>query len=207
MGISLNKIFKAYKCACKSRKKDEKPLFEYSFGNGAIDVKIYYNEGDFTGSRVEIRGYDGIFTMTIDSRLPAYAYLLAAAGQERTDYIEGFGTLMYQTLSCITQDKGFADDLQRALGKYFKRTMQRAEKAAESVTSTEELGSQALMEEAVERGEAYAKGKRSARRAQKRSRKEMRDILKEDGILTDKTDNDSGLGEREADNVEGTGRD
>lgn len=204
MGVNLKKLCKAYKVW---RNAHEKPLFKYSFGGGAIDVEIYYSEGDFTGSRVEIRGCDGIFTMTLDARLPAYAYLLAAAGQKREDFIEGFVTLMYQTLSTMTQDKGFADDLQRALGKYFKRTMQRAEKAAESVTSTEELGSQALMEEAVERGAAYAKGKRSARRAQKRSRKEMKDILKEEGILTDKTDDDSGLGEREADNVEGTGRD
>ena len=145
--------------------------------------------------------------MTIDARLPAYAYLLAAAGQERTDYIEGFVTLMYQTLSCVTQDKGFAADLQRALGKYFKRTMKRAEKAAESVTEAEEAGSQALMEEAVKRGEAIAKGRRSARRAQKQSRQEMKEILREDDILTDKTESDNGRRGREDDNVEGTGCD
>ena len=203
MGISLKKMRKAY----KKWKNDEKPLFEYNFGGDAIGVKIYYSEGDLTGSRVEIRGYDGIFTMTIDARLPAYAYLLAAAGQEHTDYIEGFVTLMYQTLSCVTQDKGFAADLQRALGKYFKRTMKRAEKAAESVTEAEEAGSQALMEEAVKRGEAIAKGRRSARRAQKQSRQEMKEILREDDILTDKTESDNGRRGREDDNVEGTGCD
>lgn len=211
MGINLKKMYEMYtksiRKAHKVLKNDEKPLFEYSFGNGAIDVKIYYKEGDFTNSRVEIRGYDGIFTMSIDARLPAYAYLLAAAGQERADYIEGFGTLMYQTLSCITQDKGFADDLQRALGKYFKRTMKRAEKAAESVTDAEEMGSQALMEEAVERGEARAKGKRSARRAQKQSRQEMKEILREDKIITNETEGDNGQRGREGDKVEGSGRD
>ena len=204
MGISVKKMRKAYKVW---RGVQENPLFRYDFGNGAIIVEIYYSEGDFTSSRVEIRGHDGIFEMKLDARLPAYAYLLAAAGQEREDYIEGFATLMYQTLSTVTCDKGFADDLQRALGKYFKRTMKCAEEASKSVADAEEMGSQALMEEAVERGAAIAKGKRSARRARERSRKEMKDIMAEDGIITDKTGGESELGEREVDNVAGSGRD
>lgn len=162
-----------------------KPLYDLTFGDsGTIRVRIYYDEGrpELKYNYVEIRGMNDLFVVRLDMRMRAYEYLLAMAVNNQTDAIHDFALVLYLVLSAMTTNKAFTDDLRRAVDKYFKSLDKQAQKAAKSVTDEQEMGAQVFMQEAIERGEAIAKGGRTARKAQEKSRKEMREVLNEDKI-------------------------
>lgn len=174
---------------CKRNKFDNqenvKPTYDFTFGeSGTIRVRIYYDEErpEVKYNYVDIRGMNDLFVLKLDMRMRAYEYLLAMAVNKKTDAIHDFALVLYLALSAMTTNKAFTDDLRRAAGKYFKSLEKQAQKAAESVTDEQEIGAQVMMEEAVERGEVIVKGGRAARKAQAKSRKEMREVLNGDKI-------------------------
>lgn len=145
---------------------------------GQFHFNFYYKEGSIKDTYLEVTCDSGIFAIKIGGNTHAYGYLLAAAEQNRIDQLQGYAVTLYIPAMSITQDQGLCDDCQKAIMKWQKRKMREGAENAKKVTDAEEMASDALMREAIERGKPMSRQQRC--KMERESRKEIREILKED---------------------------
>lgn len=149
-----------------------------SVDTGQFHFNFYYKEGSIKYTYLEVTCDSGIFAIKIGGNTHAYGYLLAAAEQNRIDQLQGYAVTLYIPAMSLTQDQGLCNDCQKAIMKWQKRKMREGAENAKKVTDAEEMASDALMREAIERGKPMSRQQR--RKMERESRKEMREILKED---------------------------
>lgn len=154
------------------KRKKQTPLYHVECG--PFIVNFYFKEESVVDSYMDIRSELGAWSMRIDARYEVYGYLLAAAQQGYNEQIHGFCLTMYIASTQMTKDQGFANDLQKSVTKYMKRLDKQAKAEAESVSEAQIAGDEALMQEAIERGEL-----RGNKKAEKRAAKESRKAIKE----------------------------
>lgn len=78
----------------------------------------------------------------------------------------------------MTHDQMFVDDLQKAVAGFMERQQAKSKEEAEKVTPEQIAGDEALMQEAIERGELRGDRKAEAKAAEE-SRKLVKDVLEE----------------------------
>lgn len=149
-----------------------------SVNAGQFHFNFYHKEGSIKDTYLEVTCDSGIFAVKVGGNTRAYGYLLAAAEQGRTDQLQGWAVTLYIPAMTITQDQGLCDDCQKAIMKWQRRKEREGAENAKKVTEAEEMASEALMREAIERGQPMSRQQR--RKLERESRKLMRDILKED---------------------------
>lgn len=145
---------------------------------GQFHFNFYYKEGALKDTYLEVTCDSGIFAIKIGGNTHAYGYLLAAAEQNRIDQLQGYAVTLYIPAMSLTQDQGLCNDCQKSIMKWQKRKMREGAENAKKVTDAEEMASDALMREAIDRGKPMSRQQR--RKMEREIRKEMREILKED---------------------------
>lgn len=145
---------------------------------GQFHFNFYYKEGSVKDTYLEVTCDSGIFAIKIGGNTHAYGYLLAAAEQNRIDQLQGYAVTLYIPAMSLTQDQGLCNDCQKSIMKWQKRKMREGAENAKKVTDAEEMASDALMREAIDRGKPMSRQQR--RKMEREIRKEMREILKED---------------------------
>lgn len=141
---------------------------------GQFRFEFFYSEGNLEGTYLQISTPSGIFAMRIAGNCHAYGYLLAAAKQDRIDQLQGYAVTLFIPAMELTQDQGLCNDIQKAIMKWQKRKEKEAAKLAAKVTPEQEMADEALMREAIERG---GMTRRQRRKAERESRKQMREVL------------------------------
>lgn len=157
-------------------KKKLKPIKTVNVGGFTCD--FFFQRDSIAKSYMEIRTASRNFAMKIDARNEVYGYLLAAAQQERTEQIHGYCATMYVIATGMTHDQEFVNDLQRAVGGFMNRQEAKAKEDAEKVTDTQIAGDEALMQEAIARGELRG-DKKAEKRASEESKKLIKEVLEE----------------------------
>ena len=153
-----------------------KPKYSYEVGSGAFCFNFYIDEKNPKGNYLHITTPSGAFEQTVCNY--AFGYLLAASQQGKMDELAAYGLMLYRVSEEVYQDLGFCQDIIRAINKRDKRLMKEAEQNAKNVTDADEMASDALMREAIERGKPMSRQQR--RKMKRESRKEMKKILNED---------------------------
>lgn len=144
---------------------------------GQFHFNFYYKEGSIKDTYLEVTCDSGIFAIKIGGNTHAYGYLLAATEQNRIDQLQGYAVTLYIPAMSLTQDQGLCNDCQKAIMKWQNRKMREGAENAKKVTDAEEMASDALIREAIERGKPMSRQQRL--KMERESRKEMREILKE----------------------------
>lgn len=128
-------------------------------------------------SLMRVLSESGLFDLKIKANSHVFGYLLAAAEQGLTEQLHGWITLVYVPAMAMTQDQGLTDDISRAISKWMKRRDAEAKANAENVTESEELASQAFMEDVVARSQM---SKKEAQKASEEDKAILRELLNED---------------------------
>ncbi|WP_305156204.1 hypothetical protein [uncultured Muribaculum sp.] len=154
-----------------------KPKHHLEIGNGAFIADFYVDEKnpDVEHNYLHIYAPNGVFEQKVVGY--PYGYLLAAVSQGDENEIHSYCIMLWRITQEIYQDLGFAQDIIKAINKRDKRLMKQAEKEAAKVSEAEEMASDALMREAIERGKPMSRQQR--RKMERESRKEMKQILNE----------------------------
>lgn len=155
-----------------------KPKPYKSVDAGQFHFNFFYKEGSLKGTYLEVTCDSGIFAFKVGGNTKTYGYLLAAAEQGRTDQLQGYAVTLYIPAMTIAEDQGLCDDCQKAIMKWQKRKERQGASNAAKVTDAEDMASDALMREAIERGKPMSRQQR--RKMERESRKQMREILRED---------------------------
>ena len=132
-------------------KKKEKPIRTVNVGGFQVD--FFFNQNSIAGSYMEIRTESRNFAMKIDARNEVYGYLLAAAQQDHIEQIHGYCATMYVIATGMTHDQEFVNDVQASVAAFMDRQQAKAKEEAEKITPEQIAGDEALMQEAIERGE------------------------------------------------------
>lgn len=152
------------------------PKHHIEIANGAVIVDFYVNEKDIKKCYMRMYARNGAFDYKIGA-CHAYSYLMAAINQGNTRELEAFCILLWRMTQECYQDETLAKDLVMCFNARDKRLMKKAETNAKAVSDAEETASQAFMEDVVAYAEASPKERK---RMSEESRKEMKEILKED---------------------------
>lgn len=145
---------------------------------GEWKFTFHYKEGSIEKTFLSITSTSGIMNIHLGGNTHAFGYLLAAAKQGLDNQLAGYATTLYIPAMSLTQDQGLCNDCQKSIMKWQKRKMREGAENAKKVTDAEEMASDALMREAIDRGKPMSRQQR--RKMERESRKEMREILKED---------------------------
>lgn len=157
------------------KNKQRKPYLVKEVGEWKFT--FHYKEGNIEKTFLSITSASGIFNCRIGGNTHAYGYLLAAAKQERIDQLQGYIVSLFIPAMAITQDQELTNGVQNAIVGWQRRKEAEGAEKAKAVTEAEETASQAFMEDVVAYAEASPKERK---RMSEESRKEMREILKED---------------------------
>lgn len=141
------------------------------------EKKLRKGRVDGTYLKISAIGKGEQWTLTIPGNSHVYGYLLAALEQGKNDQLHGYAFMLNVVSMLLTQDEGFNADIQKAITDWYERINKVAEDNAKAVSDAEETASQAFMEDVVAYAEASPKERK---RMSEESRKEMREILKED---------------------------
>lgn len=155
------------------------PKHHIEIANGAVVVDFYVNEKDIKKCYMRMYARNGAFDYKIGA-CHTYGYLMAAINQGNTRELEAFCILLWRMTQECYQDETLAKDLVTCFNARDERLMKQAEKNAAAVTDSEEMASQAFMEDVVER--AFM-SKKEAKAASEADRQMMKEILaeKDDG--------------------------
>lgn len=157
------------------KRKKATPLHHVEVG-GFI-CNFFFKDGSIVDSYMEIRTISDNWRMRLDARHEMYGYLMAAAQQEKTEQIHGYCVTLYILSTAL--DQGLIEDVQRSIAKFMKRMDKKAESEAKSVSDAQIAGDEALMQEAIERGEIRG-DKKAEREAAKASQEEIKKALEEE---------------------------
>lgn len=153
-----------------------KPRYSVDVGNGAFIADFYVDEkrADVEHNYLHIHAPNHVFEQKIVGY--PYGYLLAAVSQGNEEEVHNYCMVLWRVTQEIYQDAGLANDILRAFAKYDKRLMRQAEKNAAAVTDSEEMASQAFMEDIASESGMSKKELKAKREADKEL---MREILNE----------------------------
>lgn len=166
MNILKKKPYKTVEC---------KP---YRFDFYVDEKSISKGSVDGTYLRIQAIGDGGTWELIISGNTHPFGYLLAAANQGMTEQLRNYARLIWSMSMLDTTDQGFDDDAWRVVLKWQKRKMRQGARTAEAISPWEDQANDAIMREAIERGKPMSRQQR--RKMERESRKEMRDILRED---------------------------
>lgn len=124
------------------------PKHHIEIANGAVIVDFYVNEKDIKKRYMRMYARNGAFDYKIGA-CHTYGYLIAAINQGNTRELEAFCILLWRMTQECYQDETLAKDLVTCFNARDERLMKQAEKNAAAVTDSEEMASQALMEDIV----------------------------------------------------------
>lgn len=148
---------------------------------GGYEVSFYFKPDSIANSYMEIRTESRNFAMKIDARNEVYGFLLAAAQQGRLEQIHGYCATMYVIATGITHDQEFTNDVKASVTAFMDRQLAKGAENAKKVTPEQIAGDEALMQEAIERGEL-----RGDKKAEKKAREESQKLIKE--VLEEEND-------------------
>lgn len=153
-----------------------KPRYSVNVGNGAFIADFYVDEKhpDVEHNYLHIHTHNHVFEQKIVGY--PYGYLLAAVSQGNEEEVHNYCVVLWRVTQEIYQDAGLANDILRAFAKYDKRLMKQAEKNAAAVTDSEEMASQAFMEDIASEQGMSGKELKAKREADKEL---MREVLNE----------------------------
>lgn len=137
----------------------------------------YIDEKRPEKSYMRVQGESGLFDLKIKANSHVFGYLLAAAEKGMTEQLHGWITLVYIPAMGMTQDQGLTDDISRSVQKWMKRKDAEAKTNAKNVTESEELASQAMMEDIASEQGMSKKELKAKREADKEV---MREVLNEE---------------------------
>lgn len=155
--------------------KQRKPYLVKEVGEWKFT--FHYKEGSIERTFLSITSTSGIMNMRLGGNTHAFGYLLAAAKQGLDNQLAGYATTLYIPAMGITQDQGLCNDVQKAISKWQKRKEAEGAEKAKAVTDSEEMASQAFMEDIASEQGMSKKEQKAKREADKA---EMRTILNED---------------------------
>lgn len=154
--------------------KQRKPYLVKEVGEWKFT--FHYKEGSIERTFLSITSTSGIYSMHIGGNTHAYGYLLAAAKQGLDNQLAGYITTLFIPAMAMTQDQELTSGVQKAINKWMKRKDIEAKNAAKAVTETEEMASQAFMEDITSEIGMSKKELKAKREADKEL---MREILNE----------------------------
>lgn len=154
-----------------------KPRYSVNVGNGAFVADFFVDERhpDVEHNYLHIHTPNNVFEQKVVGY--PYGYLLAAVSQGNEEEVHNYCVVLWRVTQEIYQDAGLANDILRAFAKYDKRTMKRGAEKAKAITDSEEMASQAFMEDIAAESDMSKKELKAKIEADKA---EMRAILNED---------------------------
>lgn len=138
---------------------------------------FYYKEGNIRRTYLKITSTSGIMSLILGGNTHAFGYLLAAAKQDRLDQLNGYIVSLFIPAMAMTQDQELTSGVQKAIVEWQKRKESDGAEKAKAVTDSEEMASQAFMEDIASESGMSKKELKAKREADKA---EMRAILNED---------------------------
>lgn len=143
---------------------------------GEWKYTFYYKEGSIERTFLSITSTSGIYNCRIGGNTHAYGYLLAAAKQERIDQLQGYIVSLFIPAMAMTQDQELTSGVQKAIVEWQKRKEAEGVEKTKAVTDTEEMASQAFMEDLAQFADATPKERKKMREEWK---DEAREAMKE----------------------------
>lgn len=122
------------------------PKHHIEIANGAVIVDFYVNDKDIKKCYMRMYARNGVFDYKIGACY-TYGYLMEAINQGNTRELEAFCILLWRMTQECYQDETLAKDLVTCFNARDERLMKQAEKEAAAVTDSEEMASQAFMED------------------------------------------------------------
>lgn len=148
------------------------PKHHIEIANGAVIVDFYVNEKDIKKCYMRMYARNGAFDYKIGA-CHTYGYLMAAINQGNTRELEAFCILLWRMTQECYQDETLAKDLVTCFNARDERLMKQAEKNAAAVTDSEEMASQAFIEDIVSEQGMSKKELKAKREADKQMMKEV----------------------------------
>lgn len=155
--------------------KQRKPYLVKEVGEWKFT--FHYKEGSIERTFLSITSTSGIMNMRLGGNTHTFGYLLAAAKQERIDQLQGYIVSLFIPAMAMTQDQELTSGVQKAIVEWQKRKEAEGAEKAKAVTDSEEMASQAFMEDIASENGMSKKELKAKREADKA---EMRAILNED---------------------------
>lgn len=152
------------------------PKHHIEIANGAVIVDFYVNDKDIKKCYMRMYARNGAFDYKIGA-CHTYGYLMAAINQGNTRELEAFCILLWRMTQECYQDETLAKDLVTCFNARDERLMKQGAEKAKAVTDSEEMASQAFMEDIVSEQGMSKKELKAKREADKA---EMRAILNGD---------------------------
>ena len=143
---------------------------------GQFHFDFYYKEGSVKDTCLEVTCDSGMFNCLIGGRSETYYFLLHVAMQNDTAVLHDYITRLYH-LAMVWNDTELAKDVNTAIDNWHERVNAEAAEKAAAINDSEEMASQAFMEDVVAYAEASPKERE---RMSEEDRKEMKQILNED---------------------------
>lgn len=155
--------------------KQRKPYLVKEVGEWKFT--FHYKEGSIERTFLSITSTSGIMNMRLGGNTHAFGYLLAAAKQERIDQLQGYIVSLFIPAMVMTQDQELTSGVQKAIVEWQKRKEAEGAEKAKVVTDSEEMASQAFMEDiASEQGMS----KKELKAKRETDKELMREVLNED---------------------------
>lgn len=143
---------------------------------GEWKFTFHYKEGSIEKTFLSITSDSGMFNCRIGGRNEAYYFLLHVAMKDDIPVLHDYVTRLYH-LATVWNDTELAKDVNTAIDNWHERVNAKAVEKAAAVNDSEEMASQAFMEDVAAYAEASPKERK---RMSKESREEMKHILNED---------------------------
>lgn len=151
--------------------KQRKPYLVKEVGEWKFT--FHYKEGSIEKTFLSITSASGIYSMHIGGNTHAYGYLLAAAKQGLDSQLAGYITTLFIPAMAMTQDQELTSGVQKAIVEWQKRKEAEGAEKAKAVTDSEEMASQAFMEDIASESGMSKKELKAKREADKQMMKEI----------------------------------
>lgn len=130
---------------------------------GEWKFTFHYKEGSIERTFLSITSSSGIFSCRVGGNTHAYGYLLAAAKQGLDSQLAGYVTTLFIPAMAMTQDQELTSGVQKAIVEWQKRKETEGAEKAKAVTDSEEMASQAFMEDVAAYADATPKERKKMR--------------------------------------------
>lgn len=154
--------------------KQRKPYLVREVGEWKFT--FHYKEGSIERTFLSITSTSGIFNCRIGGNTHAYGYLLAAAQKNLDAQLQGYIVSLFIPAMAMTQDQELTSGVQKAIVEWQKRKEAEGAEKVKAVTDSEEMASQAFMEDIASESGMSKKELKAKREADKEL---MREVLNE----------------------------
>lgn len=143
---------------------------------GEWKFTFHYKEGSIERTFLSITSTSGLFNCRVGGNCHAFGFLLAAATQDRIDQLQGYIVSLFIPAIAMTQDQELTSGVQKAIVEWQKRKEAEGAEKAKAVTDSEEMASQAFMEDIVSE---QGMGKKELKAKREADRQMMKEVLNE----------------------------